>query len=121
MARRSILPNSSGQKQKSTPFLQPTLKQTDGVVIAVQDTGIGIAPAEQAEIFDNFYIVGNTTYHTSSKTAFGGGGMGLGLPIAQGIVLAHGGRIWVESVGENEETCPGSTFYVFLPSGGPDQ
>ena len=74
---------------------------------------------ENGEIFDNFYIVGNTTYHSSSKTAFGGGGLGLGLPIAKGIILAHGGQIWVESPGQDEKTCPGSTFYVFLPFSAP--
>jgi len=40
--------------------------------------------------------------------------MGLGLPIAQGIINAHAGRIWVESAGRNTETNPGSTFYVLL-------
>jgi signal transduction histidine kinase len=86
-----------------------------GIIIVVRDTGIGIDPSEQKEIFEHFYIVGNTDYHTSSKTAFGGGGMGLGLPIACGIVKAHGGRIWVESAGRNVEQNLGSTFYVLLP------
>jgi signal transduction histidine kinase len=88
-----------------------------GVIILIRDTGLGIDPAEQKEIFEHFYIIGNTDYHTSSKTAFGGGGMGLGLPIAYGIVKAHGGRIWVESVGRNIEKNLGSTFYVLLPLG----
>ena len=92
-----------------------TLKASEGVIILVRDTGIGIDPSEQKEIFEHFYIVGNTDYHTSSKTAFGGGGMGLGLPIACGIVKAHGGRIWVESAGRNVEKNLGSTFYVLLP------
>lgn len=99
------------------PGWPPNLDQTAGVIVAVADTGIGIAPAEQTEIFDNFYIVGRTRYHSSSKTAFGGGGLGLGLPIARGIILAHGGRIWVESPDHDAKTCPGSTFYVFLPLG----
>lgn len=99
----------------------PTPDQAAGVIVAVEDTGIGIAPAEQPEIFDNFYIVGKTRYHSSSKTAFGGGGMGLGLPIARGIILAHRGQIWVESPGHDAETCPGSTFYVFLPAGAQPQ
>ncbi len=86
-----------------------------GIIILVRDTGIGIDPAEQKEIFEHFYIIGNTDYHTSSKTAFGGGGMGLGLPISCGIVKAHGGRIWVESAGRNIEKNLGSTFYVLLP------
>ena len=94
-------------------FNNPEAEQ--GIIILIRDTGIGIDPTEQKEIFEHFYIVGNTDYHTSSKTAFGGGGMGLGLPISYGIVKAHGGRIWVESAGRNIEKNLGSTFYVLLP------
>lgn len=93
----------------------PAALTAPGVVVAIRDSGLGIAPAEQTEIFEQFYIIGNTNYHSSSKTAFGGGGMGLGLPIARGIVRAHGGEIWVESGGDETQTQPGSTFYVFLP------
>jgi signal transduction histidine kinase len=93
----------------------PNPMAEEGVIVFVRDTGIGIDPSEQKEIFEHFYIVGNTDYHTSSKTAFGGGGMGLGLPIACGIIKAHGGRIWVESAGRNIEKNLGSTFYVLLP------
>ena len=90
--------------------------QQGSIIVSVKDNGIGIDVSEQMNIFDRFYIVDDTTYHSSSKTAFGGGGMGLGLPIARGIVEAHDGRIWVESTGrqENNENS-GSTFYVLLP------
>jgi len=105
-----------------TPEIPPiiTFTQQPGVVVAIKDSGIGINPDEQQEIFEQFYIVGNTNYHSSSKTAFGGGGMGLGLPIARGIVQAHGGQIGVESSDHNPKTCPGSTFYVFLPLNPPE-
>lgn len=86
-----------------------------GILISVKDTGIGIEPSEQKEIFDRFYTASDTAYHRSSKTAFKGGGIGLGLPIARGIVEAHGGQIWVESTGQDLEHNPGSTFYIFLP------
>lgn len=94
----------------------PDDNTTEGdVVIMIKDTGIGIDRSEQKEIFERFYIVGDTAYHSTSKTAFGGGGMGLGLPIAQGIIAAHSGRIWVESPGRDTENYPGSTFYILLP------
>lgn len=95
-----------------------TLRATqheDRVLITVQDTGIGINPDEQALIFERFYTAGDTQLHSTSKVAFRGGGLGLGLAIAKGIVEAHGGRIWVESAGRNEQTMPGSTFTVSLP------
>lgn len=90
-----------------------------GVVISIKDSGIGINPTEHEEIFERFYIIADTAYHSSSKTAFGGGGMGLGLPIARGIIEAHGGQIWVESERQDPKTTPGSCFYVFLPLDGP--
>ncbi|MCK6628961.1 MAG: hybrid sensor histidine kinase/response regulator [Anaerolineae bacterium] len=87
----------------------------DNLIILVKDTGIGIDPLEQKEIFQHFYTAGDTTYHSSNKTAFGGGGIGLGLPITRGIIEAHGGRVWVESEGRDPVAYPGSKFYVLLP------
>jgi hypothetical protein len=86
-----------------------------GVEIVVSDTGIGIAPDVQDLIFTKFYQTGKLNLHSSGKTKFKGGGQGLGLAIAKGIVDAHGGKIWVESPGYNEQTCPGSRFHVVLP------
>ncbi len=83
--------------------------------IVVHDTGIGIDPEDQAIIFEKFTRLGNTALHSSGKTKFKGGGPGLGLHIAKGIVEAHGGAIWVESPGYDEEKRPGSTFHIILP------
>ncbi|HEC34026.1 MAG TPA: hypothetical protein ENI37_04850, partial [Chloroflexi bacterium] len=44
-----------------------------------------------------------------------GAGPGLGLPIARGVIEGHGGCIWVESEGYDEERCPGTTFHIVLP------
>lgn len=85
------------------------------VHIAVQDSGMGIPPEDRERIFDRFYVLEDTALHRSSKTAFRGGGLGLGLTVARGIIEAHGGRIWVESEGYDEECLPGSTFHILLP------
>jgi PAS domain S-box-containing protein len=71
------------------------------VTIAVQDTGVGIAPDKLARIFDPFF---------STKTT----GTGLGLAVCKTIIENHSGRITVESaVGQ------GSTFTVWLPCDNP--
>jgi signal transduction histidine kinase len=72
-------------------------------IIHVEDTGIGIAPAEQARIFDRFYRVDGARSRQR-------GGAGLGLAIAQAIAVKHQGSLTVESkLGE------GSLFIVKFP------
>ena len=86
-----------------------------GVEIIVSDTGIGIDPRYQELIFAKFYQTGELALHSTGKTKFKGGGPGLGLAIARGIIQAHHGKIWVESPGYDEINCPGSQFHVVLP------
>jgi signal transduction histidine kinase len=85
------------------------------VEILVTDTGIGIAEEDQTRIFEKFGGLGDVSLHSSGKTKFKGGGPGLGLPITKGILEAHGGSIWVESDGCDEENLPGSTFHILIP------
>ncbi|HXQ38426.1 MAG TPA: HAMP domain-containing sensor histidine kinase, partial [Anaerolineales bacterium] len=72
------------------------------IEVIVADTGIGISAENQAMIFEKFGQLGRVELHSSGKTKFKGGGPGLGLPIARGILEAHGGSIWVESDGHDE-------------------
>lgn len=94
---------------------RPTSASGEFIEVVFEDTGIGIDPEEQERIFDRFYEVRSVELHSTSKTRFLGGGLGLGLPIARGIVEAHGGFLWAESEGCDEERCPGSRFHVLLP------
>ncbi|MBX3058896.1 MAG: tetratricopeptide repeat protein [Anaerolineae bacterium] len=93
---------------------QPDLP-TDAIAITISDSGIGIAPEAQELIFTKFYQTGDVALHSSGKTKFKGGGPGLGLAIARGIIEAHHGRLWAESPGHDEKSCPGSHFHIVLP------
>jgi signal transduction histidine kinase len=79
-------------------------RHTNGAIeISVSDTGIGIAPEDQARIFEEFRQVGGEYAHKKEGT-------GLGLTLAKKFVELHGGKIWVES-----EAGKGSTFIFTLP------
>lgn len=93
---------------------------TEKVQFSVRDTGIGIAPEKQASIFKRMHITEDIQLHSTSKTAFGGGGLGLGLSICHGIIDAHQGKIWVQSEGHDPDALPGSEFFVELPIEHPD-
>jgi len=89
---------------KSTVILRAK-KETNNILFEVQDHGRGIPKEHQTKIFDTFYQV-----DSGMDRKFGGAG--LGLAIARGIVLSHGGNIWVESSGTPGE---GSTFKFTIP------
>ena len=99
-------------------YLQCTVSD-DQVEFSVQDTGIGIALDAQDKIFDKFHTLRDFELHSSSKTAFLGGGLGLGLAVCKGVIEAHNGSIRVESPGHDPSTFPGSQFIVTLPLGTP--
>jgi signal transduction histidine kinase len=87
----------------------------DAVEVVVTDTGIGIDKDYHELIFEKFYQTGEVMLHSSGATKFKGGGPGLGLAIAKGAIAAHGGEVWVESPGHDEEKFPGSRFFARLP------
>jgi PAS domain S-box-containing protein len=88
------------------------------VEIAIIDTGIGIADADQKDIFEKFFEVGEVEEHSTGKVAFKSRGAGLGLTIVKGVVALHGGAVWAESPGHDPVTMPGSSFFVLLPASG---
>jgi len=79
-------------------------KRDQKVLIAVQDTGIGISSDKLEAIFQEFTQVDSSSTRKS-------GGTGLGLPISRRLVELHGGRLWAASNGVDGE---GSTFFVEL-------
>jgi signal transduction histidine kinase len=99
-----VLSNLTGNALKFTPQggrvrLSATVAG-DQIVVAVADTGIGIAAENVAHVFDRFW----QAKRASRASA------GLGLAIAKSIVEAHGGHIWVESTEGR-----GTTFQFTLP------
>ena len=104
---KQILLNLLSNAVKFTPEggrIGINARQADGSVeISVSDTGIGIAPQDQATIFEEFRQVGGDYAHKKEGT-------GLGLTLAKKFVELHGGKIWVES-----EVGKGSTFIFTLP------
>jgi signal transduction histidine kinase len=79
-------------------------RNKDRALISVKDQGQGVPADEVDKLFKWFG-------KTSTKGTEGESSAGLGLAIAQRIVLGHQGTIWVES-----EAGKGSTFYVSLPT-----
>jgi len=79
-------------------------RDADNIVVAVHDTGIGIAAEDQAAVFEEFRQVGR---HYTNKQE----GTGLGLALTRKFVELHGGRIWLES-----EPGKGSTFTFTIPA-----
>jgi signal transduction histidine kinase len=70
----------------------------DAVEISVADTGTGIPPGGEEQIFE--------PYHTTKPL-----GLGLGLSLSRSIVLAHGGRLWAEN-----KVTGGAIFYFTIPA-----
>jgi PAS domain S-box-containing protein len=70
----------------------------DRVLVAVQDSGIGIDPEHERRLFDTFF---------TTKAD----GVGMGLSICRSIIEAHGGEVWASS-----NTGPGTTFQFTLPA-----
>jgi len=90
-------------------------KLGDCAEIRLKDTGIGIDPEHHEIIFEKLFQLGKVELHSSSRTNYKGGGAGLGLAIAAGIIRSLKGTIWVESAGHDEVNFPGSTFIIRLP------
>jgi signal transduction histidine kinase len=92
---------ASGQPAKNGDRRRQSMNVPNAVKVSVSDTGPGIRPEFQLEIFDDFFrLPGSESVE----------GMGLGLAIARRLLQAMGGKIWVES-----EPGAGSKFSFLIP------
>lgn len=100
----NLLSNAAKYSHPDTEILVEAERQGDGVLLRVTNHGPGIEPENLERIFSRFH-------RTESALRGDAPGLGLGLYITRGLVVAHGGRIWVESKpGES------TTFCVRLPA-----
>jgi len=80
-------------------------RKEESLLIAIKDTGIGIAKGEAGKLFKEAFERGKTAKKVHNY------GRGIGLFITGHIIKAHKGKIWAESEGEGK----GSTFFIELP------
>jgi PAS domain S-box-containing protein len=92
----------SGASDETRELLISTgMAELGGVLVAVRDSGPGLAPATLERVFDAFY---------TTKS----GGLGMGLSICRSIIEAHGGRLWASA------NVPRGATFEFTVSGHPD-
>lgn len=99
----NLINNAIKYSSEKTKIIVKANRDEKNITFEVKDTGRGIPKNKQDKIFNTFYQV-----DSGMDRKFGGAG--LGLAISRGIVLAHGGKIWVES-----EINKGTTFKFSIP------
>ena len=97
----NLLDNALKYSEPDTVVRAAVFEGEGEVLLTVSDEGMGIAADELPQVFDRFSQASNARGHSS---------VGLGLYIVHSLVIAQGGRVWVES-----ELGKGTTFTVALP------
>jgi len=98
----NLLDNAVKYTPRESPIRIIATATDRAVTVEVADHGPGLPRGEEDRVFEKFH-----------RGAEGGRGVGLGLAIAQGIVKAHGGRIWAQNLPEG-----GVAFLFTLPLAG---
>jgi PAS domain S-box-containing protein len=102
----NLLANAAKYGYPTTSIWVDLARQGDLVEVSVTNLGDGIPPGEQSKLFGRFHRSGQAAGQNIA-------GLGLGLYITKGLVEAHGGRIWVESLPTHA-----TTFHFVLPISG---
>jgi two-component system, OmpR family, sensor histidine kinase KdpD len=101
----NLLENAIKYTPPTSPVEITARRKADDVFVTVADRGPGVPAGQEEQIFEKF--------HRASRTS---AGMGLGLTICRGILMAHGGRIWCEN-----RKGGGASFTFVLPRGADDE
>lgn len=99
----NLLDNANKYSPERPEITVRTRNENNGIIISVEDKGIGMSKDKQKAVFDKFYRVPTGNVHDVK-------GFGLGLAYVKMIVDRHDGKVSVKS-----EPGKGSTFEVFLP------
>jgi two-component system phosphate regulon sensor histidine kinase PhoR len=99
----NLLDNASKYSPESPEIIVTTCNNDRGIILSVEDKGIGMSKSVQSKIFERFYRQSSGNVHDVK-------GFGLGLNYVRAIIEAHKGRITVTS-----EPGKGSRFDIFLP------
>jgi two-component system sensor histidine kinase KdpD len=106
----NLLENAARYTPRGTPITIGAWREGETIVVEVADRGPGIPPGEEEAVFQKFYRLASQRSRDGATSA----GTGLGLAICKGVILAHGGRIWVE-----HRAGGGASFRFTLPAGSP--
>jgi two-component system sensor histidine kinase KdpD len=105
----TLVDNAAKYSPPNTPIRVKAVPQDDNtILVSVEDKGPGIRENLRERVFEKFFRAMRDG-DISDRT---GGGTGMGLAIAQGIVQAHGGRLWIEDTSDHQ----GAKFVVALPT-----
>ncbi len=99
----NLLVNAAKYSQPESPISVTVRSEGEGGIVSVEDHGPGIGMEDRNRLFDRFY--------QSRRAREQNTGLGLGLYIVKGLVEAHRGRIWFDTMPGR-----GTTFHVWLPS-----
>ena len=99
----NLLDNANKYSPEAPKITVTTQNKKEGILLSVQDKGLGISKENQKKIFDKLYRVPTGNIHNVK-------GFGLGLSYVKNIVEEHGGRITVDS-----SLGAGSVFHVYIP------
>ena len=103
----NLLDNAIKYSNERPDITISTGDQDGGILISIEDKGIGMSKEVQKKVFEKFYRVSTGNVHNVK-------GFGLGLSYVKAIVEAHGGNIKLKS-----EMNKGTTFVVFIPHSNP--